>query len=194
MTEADILDELLVREGGWRDQVVRPDHSVDLPTNHGITLDTLNRHRDLLPHFEGRPHPLGVEDLRELDEDMAAVIYQHVFIAAPGFTAENVPYEPLRVQLIDFGVNSGPERATRWLQRVLAIPTTGSLDGHTLAVVAHWHTVVWHRPALALVNDALVAARSYMIRRAVASGTIRKEDSEGLQRRAMEFISHGTNI
>lgn len=193
MTEHDILDELLVREGGWRDAQPRDNAPPDPPTNMGITLPTLQAY--YRKHL-GIPlsTPVTIEDLKKLTPVLARAIYTQMFIADPGFTAENVPYAPLRVQLIDFGVNSGPERAIRWLQRVLGRPTTGQLDAGTLRHLSDLHSdrvlIPWEgtRSQLALVNDALVAARSYMIDQSVDQGTMRKQDEEGVESRALSFF------
>jgi len=176
MTEDDLIGEVLKREGGWRGQVIRPNKTVDPPTNKGITLPTLQawakRH--------GQPQPM-IKELRFLSDETAAAIYSELFITGPGFTPANIPFEPLRVQLIDFGINSSPERAIRWLQRVIDVhPVTGVLNQQTIDKV----------PTLPmrLVNDALVAARCYMIDQAVDQGIIRKEDEEGLESRALSFF------
>lgn len=188
MTADEIIAGVLEREGGWREEKERPNGSVDPPTNHGITLDTLRR-------FRQRDFPGAVvteQDLRQLTPLQARGIYEQVFIAEPGFTVANIPYEPLRVQLIDFGVNSGPERAIRWLQRVLRFApecVTGKMDRKTVGWLQN--ATIEHAEAIdpcELVNDALVAARSYMIDRAEDQGTIRSQDEEGLESRALSFF------
>lgn len=192
MTADAIIDGLLQREGGWRDAVPRPDGSWDPATNKGITLPTLQawwvRSRP-----EGHYVP-GLEELRALTDEEAAQIYTWMFVIDPGFTKENIPFEPLRVQLIDFGVNSGPERAVRWLQRVLRLPAAevdGILGPKTIKRVQSLCQLVVQGDVpfgAALVNDALVAARSYMIDQAVDQGAIRKQDEEGLESRALSFF------
>ena len=178
MTADEIIDEILVKEGGFREQVRRPDGSIDPHTKYGITADTLG-------NWRGMNRPASRGEVWNLSQDEARAIYQAMFIEQPGFTKENVPFEPLRIQLIDFGVNSGPERAVRWLQRILRIPTTGILDATTLDAL--------QRPGEwfirnELVNDALVAARSYMIDRSVDQGIMRKVDEEGVESRALSFF------
>lgn len=179
MTEDEIIDGLLEREGGWRAQVTRPDGSVDPATNLGITLPTLRAWRN--------NSTLTADDLRELRPAEAKLIYQSMYVDAPGFTAENIPFEPLRVQLIDFGVNSGPERAIRWLQRVLkhawvGVEITGKLDANTVSALQS------STQYLPVVNDALVAARSYMIDSLEDTGKLRSADEEGVESRALSFF------
>lgn len=182
MTEADLIGGILEREGGWRDEVRRPNGTIDPATNKGITFQTLIAWRQ----NHGLPTPT-LDDLRMLSDDEAAQIYREEYVRHPGFTPENIPFEPLRVQLIDFGVNSDPARAIRWLQRVLRVPVTGRLDGRTMSKLRALN-LVKDQSLLPLVNDALVAARSYMIDRAVDSGAMRKQDEEGVESRALSFF------
>jgi len=180
MTTDDILDGILTREAGWRDAQTRPDGTVDPPTNRGITLPTLQQ----TGHLLGLQPPILLDDLKQLDAGGARTIYVAVYMDAPGFTIGNVPFEPLRVQLIDFGINSGPERAIRWLQRVLRIPVTGVMDVALVNCLKSYTQV----HTLAIVNDALVAARSYMIDQLVDHGQLRKQDEEGVESRALSFF------
>lgn len=183
----EILDDLLAREGGWRDQVTRPDGSVDPATHRGITLLTLKYYRE---RYLGTPRSETTEaDLRALTDAEARQIYAILYVQEPGFTEANIPFEPLRVQLVDFGVNSGSERAIRWLQRVLRLEPTGRMDGLTRVRLETLRDhPLGERVLLPLVNDALVAARSYMIDALVDGGQMRKADEEGVESRALSFF------
>lgn len=185
MTAEAVIAGILEREGGWRDAKARPDGSWDPATNRGITLNTLQTYG---PSLIAADSGYGIERLRSLSEAEAARIYRTIFIELPGFTVENIPFEPLRVQLIDFGVNSGPERATRWLQRVCGLQATGHLNAQTIAFLNKEQWNGFERPLLALVNDALVAARVYMVDQAVDQGRLRRQDEEGLESRALRFF------
>ena len=112
MTADEILDGVLAREGGYRPEVERPNGSVDPETVYGITWPTFVRYTQLVTH--GVPTR---EAFRALTPAQAKAIYARLFITEPGFTQLNIPYEPLRVQLIDFAINSGAPRAIRWLDR-----------------------------------------------------------------------------
>lgn len=186
MTDGEIIEELLAREGGWRDAKARPDGTVDPPTNRGITYPTYVEYC--------RKHGLGTPSLaehRQMDPMQARAVYTGMFIVDPGFNRENIPFEPLRVQLIDFGVNSGPERAIRWLQRVLGVQVDGVFGVNTRHALNMWGAVTSDgvmEQHYRLVNDALVAARSYMIDRAEDQGTIRAQDEEGVESRALSFF------
>ncbi len=185
MTTDEILDDLLQREGGHRAEVRRPDGTIDPETVRGITWPTYQKYcRD---HDLGEPTSDG---FLQLTAEQARNIYVGMFIVEPGFTRENVPFEPLRVQLIDFGVNSSPARAIRWLQRAMLFrgaDVTGVMDKPTTDLLYGLGTLDG-TPLLAMVNDALVAARLYMIDRAVDQGRIRKVDEEGLESRALGFF------
>lgn len=185
MTVDEIIDGVLHREGGWREAVMRPDGTWDPATNHGITLPTLQRYRR--EYLGADASETTVETLRNLSTDDARVVYAALNVHEPGFTPDHIPFEPLRVQLIDFGVNSGTARAVRWLQRVCGLQATGTLNQQT---INYLHKEDWNgfeRPFLAILNDALVAARCRMIVGAVAAGSIRKADELGLLTRAISF-------
>lgn len=177
MTESTVIDGILRREGGWRNEAVRPDGSIDPPTYRGITAKTLGAWRRL-----GRQATRA--ELLAMPESETRAIYRHMYIEEPGFVSDTIPYEPLRVQLIDYGVNSGPALAIRWLQRVLGVEADGALGPRTYAALRR----VIEAGYASLLNDALVAARLYMIDRAVDSGTMRKADEEGVESRALEFF------
>jgi lysozyme family protein len=188
MTEIDILDGILAREGGHRPEVERPNGSVDPETLYGITWDTYQRYIRRVTGLSATR-----EGFRALPLDTARAIYRLFYIEEPGFTHANIPFEPLRVQLIDFGVNSGPARAIRWLQRVIYVEPTGTLNDKTLQklrqLLGDWSAEPYFPNVTArLVNDALVAARSYMIDQAVDQGSVRKLDEEGLESRALSFF------
>lgn len=171
MTETEIFDGLLAREGGLRDAVKRPDGSVDPLTYRGVTVNTLGLWRQL-----GRPATRA--ELLGMTDAETRAIYRVLYIDGPGFTPTLVPYEPLRLQLVDFGVTSGPERAVRWLQRLLRLPVTSRLDPVTVEWLRSHAGYLW------LVNEGLAAVRAYMVTASVDDGTIRREDERGLLRRA----------
>jgi lysozyme family protein len=93
-------------------------------TKFGITKATLARWRGRL---------VTTADVRGLDVGEARDIYRVLYVAQPGFDA--VP-EPLRTQLVDWGVHSGPAQAIRGLQRVLRVPQDGVLGPQTRAALA----------------------------------------------------------
>ncbi len=175
MTEIALLDGVLRREGGFRPATQRPNGTWDPMTYRGITSLTLGEWRKL-----GRPATKAELLAMPLEETLD--IYRRRYIEGPGFSPDKVPFEPLREQLIDFGINSGQPLATRYLQRVIRVPVTGAMDA---ATVAWLHD---HRGYLWLVNDALAAVRVRMIDALVDQGKMRVEDEEGVESRALDFI------
>ncbi len=179
MTEDEILSTILKNEGGFKND---PEDPAD-PTNFGITAAVAGEWLKL-----GRRAD-AVEMQTLVTEDVAKAIYRKRYIEDPGFTRENIPFEPLRRQLVDLGVNSGPSRAIRLLQRVLRVPVTGTLDHATILTLTNPDRQSgvndWIAP---IVNDALVAARLFMIDTATDKGTIFKGYEEGLESRALSFF------
>jgi lysozyme family protein len=175
VTEASIIDAIIEREirrtpAGVVSYTNDPADKGGA-TNWGITAKTLGIYRAL-----GRPATRG--EVKALTRAEAADIYRQIFIKQPGFAA--IAFEPLRVQLIDFGVNSGPARAVRWLQRVCRYrPVDGRM---TPALVAYVNALPgW------LVNDGLVAARLFMIDK-TSDAPDQKRFEEGWENRALEFF------
>ena len=95
------------------------------PTKGGITLQTLR---------EWRHDPaLGVGALKSLPQAEAEAIYRQRYIVGPRF--DHIADELLRFQVVDAGVMSGPERATRWLQEAAGVAADGKLGPQTIAAV-----------------------------------------------------------
>jgi lysozyme family protein len=92
----------------------------------------------------------------------------------------NIPFDELRAQLIDYGVNSGVDTAKRALQKVLRVPVDGIIGPRTLAALLAQD---WR-----FVNDALVAARVQHLVRIVESDASQKTFLFGWLRRAIAFI------
>ncbi len=97
-------------------------------TNKGITLATFRRYVK-----KGGT----VSDLRNItDEQVAKVYRKHYWDAVSG---DDLP-AGLDYAMFDFGVNSGPSRAIKFLQWALAVPQDGKLGPVTMAAVAKDHT------------------------------------------------------
>ena len=119
-TDAQIIDAILRREGGF------VDHPADRggATKYGVTRKTLEAWR-------GEPVTAG--DLRVLDEPEARLIYERLYIIGPGF--DRIASPRLRALLADCAVNHGPVRATRWLQAAAGTRVDGVFGPLTLAAV-----------------------------------------------------------
>lgn len=175
MTDADIIDAVLEKEGGLREAVQRPDGSWDPLTFRGVTTVTLGAWRKL-----GRPATRG--ELLAMTSAETHEILRAVYMVGPGFTPDRIPYDRLRLNVADFAVNSGAPRATRWLQRVCRVPVTGVLDAATSSWLHAHDGYLW------LVNEALVAVRVRMLEAGVGEGWLRAEDRRGVVRRALSFL------
>lgn len=157
MSIDEILDEVLKREGGYSNDVADPGGE----TNFGISKRSFP---DL--------------DIKALTREQAKEIYRQQYVLAPGF--DKIPDHALRAQMVDFGVNSGPATAIKFLQRLLRVDADGVLGGVTLSML-------WKHDPL-LVNDALAGARAAFIDDLTDRRTAMKKFEEGLESRALDFI------
>lgn len=102
MTDTDILDGILRREGGY----VHHPHDRGSCTNFGITRRTLQ---------EWRGTPVSCADVRTMEEGEARAIYQARYLAP------FADVEPeLKPQVVDIAVNSGVSTARTLLARARA--------------------------------------------------------------------------
>jgi lysozyme family protein len=122
MTDAQILDDVLEREGGG----TYTDRADDAggPTRWGITQQTL---------CEVRGRPVAAGDVASLSRDEALDIYRHRYIGAPGLG--RVLDDELRALLVDCAVLHGPRNAVRFLQRALGIADDGAFGDLTTAAL-----------------------------------------------------------
>lgn len=169
MTEDDFLDQLAAREGT---RYAAPP-AMDQPTGpYGVTLPTLTRWR-------GRV--CTVEDLKALTATEGREIARAgVRSALSALHLDRIPFAPLRYQLLDFGWQSGTERAIRWLQRTVGLPEAqcdGILGDRTIGALQRFPP--------ALINNALAAERAHAdYHGAIPQGTLQA----GAAHRALEFV------
>lgn len=93
------------------------------PTKFGITLNALRK-------FRNNPN-LTADDVKNLTEVEARLIYERNYIINPGYMQIN--YEPLRVAMIDFGVTSGADDSIPTLQKIIGVKADGQLGPKTAA-------------------------------------------------------------
>lgn len=168
MTTYELIAGVLDREGPYADNVADRGG----PTAWGITAVEWGRYR----RFN---RAATRDEMRRVTRSDATTFYMGQLVAS-SFTATAIPYEPLRVQLFDFGVNSGSARAIRWLQRTIGVPTNeGVLDDRTIRAVA--------AQSGRLVNNALVAARIRMFHDIVAADASQRVFLDGWINRALSF-------
>jgi len=97
------------------------------PTKFGITHTTLAAHR-------GRP-AVTAEQVKSMGREEAADIYQRSYWPQCG--GDTLP-PGLDYAVFDFGVNSGPARAVKTLQKVLGVREDGHVGEQTLAAVRRY--------------------------------------------------------
>lgn len=109
-----LLSEILKAEG-WPKYTNRPNDRGG-PTKGGITLATLSAYmrRDCT-----------AAELMSLTQDAARAIYTKMFVVDPHF--DQIVDSLLRWQVVDAGVMSSPERATKWLQLAADVAVDGKL-------------------------------------------------------------------
>lgn len=113
------LKVLLPEEGG--------DKYTDDPTDHGgATKYGITQTTARANGYTG--------DMRNMTQDQAVLIYNTMFWVQPGWDriALIADAQPLALELLDLGVNAGPGRPGKWLQRALNVLTDGpslTVDG-----------------------------------------------------------------
>jgi lysozyme family protein len=117
MTDDDILNAIIQREGGY------VDHPADRggPTKYGITIGTLQ---------DWVRHPVTDDDVKVLTENDARAIYQERYIKAPGL--DQIADGRLRALMVDSAVNHGPSASIKLLQRALGVAADGIWGAKTL--------------------------------------------------------------
>ena len=120
MTDDQIIDEVIAREGGY----VNLRNDAGGPTRYGITAATLGAWR-------GYGHSALDEEVRQLSIAEAREIYRQQYIVKPGFAA--IDDDGLRAQLVDDGVLSGPRAAIVSLQAELGVKPDGVMGPVTVA-------------------------------------------------------------
>lgn len=173
MNYDSIVDAIFIKEGDVYAEV-------DQPTGRGgITLPVLQAFTEAMTG--DILHRLTRLDLQSLTHAQAREVIEWFLHKLSGeMGLEHITYEPLQLQLLDFGYNSGGPRAIRWLQRVLNIPRTGKMDANTLAVLG--------KVSLWLTHHALIGARLQMIHR-WADAPENQKYEDGLVTRALSFSS-----
>jgi lysozyme family protein len=163
MTDADIINGILDREGGEYSN-----RASDLggPTRWGVTMPTLAAFRQA---------PVTADQVAALTRTEAYEIFEHLYVTRSGYGL--IADESVRAMLCDWAVNTSVERATRWLQRTLGVEVDGACGPKTaLAANAIDGRSLLKRLGLArqtfYVRTALVA---------IPAKTIRTTDLDNLE-------------
>jgi lysozyme family protein len=116
---ADALARVLKHEGGFVNHPRDPGGA----TNKGVTLETFRRYVD----------PNGsVDDLKRITADQIEDVYRDEYWKA--VRGDDLP-SGVDYAVFDFGVNSGPSRAARYLQGVVGVDEDGEIGPVTMAAV-----------------------------------------------------------
>lgn len=110
---------ILQQEGGFVDNPADPGGA----TNLGITKATLEDFRE---------KSVTVDDVRNLTKDEAQEIYRAKYWNV--MRCNDLP-PGIDLMVFDFGVNAGPQRSVKLLQKVAGVTTDGSVGPITLAAV-----------------------------------------------------------
>lgn len=113
----------------------------------------------------------------KVTEEEARAIYERKYLLGPGF--DRVTFTPLREQLVDFGVTSGPHLAIANLQTTLGVEADGVLGPATLAAIPQ---------DARRVNNELAACRIRMIGRLCQKNPSQLKFLSGWLNRALEFL------
>lgn len=158
MTNEDIVAAIIAHEGGLNDGIARIDPGG--VTKYGITKPALAK-------YLGRA--VSDDEVRALDVATARAIYFEDYLAKPGFVT--LADWRVRYAVADFGVNSGPSLATRYLQEVVGATQDGRLGANTIGRV--------NTRDGRLVAIGLCSARNLFLAR-WAAGDVRDVDRDGV--------------
>lgn len=134
MTDEEIIEEILKREGGFVDHPNDPGGA----TNFGIT-------RKVLKKWRGRS--TSIEDVRGLTIMEAKMIYFARYIRRPGFDAIRTP--DLKLLVIDCGVNHGTFRAVKWLQKAVGVKPDGKIGPISRRAIGRADAALTYRKVIA---------------------------------------------
>lgn len=162
-----VIDDIIRREGGY----VLDSADNGGPTNFGITAGTLGIYRNL-----GRPATR--KEVRELTEVEARQIYTEKYVNEPRFSLIN--NGALREFLIDFGVNSGPARAIKFLQQLVGV----TVDGVMGPITANAANALPHVP----LRLRMLAKRAIFLLRFIGNDRKQAKFAKGWGNRLEEFI------
>lgn len=166
----DIITKILQTEGGFSNDPADRGG----PTNLGITQATLSW---------WLKRPATIEDLKTLTPEKVRPIYETIYIENPNFDSPTLP-APLRNQLIDFGVNSGPALAASKLQEIVGVTPDGKLGPVTEDAIQTAVDTI----GATHINNRLVASRLKMIGRLISRNPSQARFALGWINRALDFL------
>lgn len=165
MTPNEIIDAILIREGGF------VDHEADKggPTKYGITQGTL-------ASWRGRQ--TSAADVQNLTQKEARDIYREEYIVRPGFLS--IESEAVRALTVDCAVNHGVKNAVTLLQKAARVFPDGIFGPNTKAAV--------NRMTAAPLYRRLCAERAKFYGAIVTKNPSQAVFAAGWMNRLAEFI------
>jgi lysozyme family protein len=160
--------EILKREG-WPTYTDHPDDRGG-PTKGGITLTTLRSWR--------KQSMLSEKSLKELKQDEAIAILYTRYVECNGIN--KLPNNPLKYQIIDNSVLSGPYLAVKDLQKSVKVTEDGIIGPITLNAI--------DKKGYAVVNRLLTVTRSLRLARFVQKNPNQLVFLVGWLKRCLSFI------
>ncbi len=134
------LAHVLKWEGGYVDHPKDPGGA----TNHGITRATL-------ADFRGKP--VSKADVKALTKNEAGRIYR--FRYWNKLHGDDLP-QGLDLVALDGGVNSGPSRGAKWLQKGLGVAADGDIGRETIGAALN------ARETVAVIQKACAARMGFL--------------------------------
>lgn len=120
MTDAELIERVIDREGGYVDNPADGGG----PTKYGVTIATLS---------SWRGYECTAADVEGMTRDEARLILTERYLIEPGIG--RIKDGNLRLTVLDAAVHHGPRQAVRFLQRAIAVPDDGVIGNVTLAAV-----------------------------------------------------------
>jgi lysozyme family protein len=137
------------------------------PTKYGITLAELSAWRG---------HSCTADDVRDLSRDEAAAIYRARYLRP-----FDMVIDPLRTNVIDFGVNAGVRRATFTLQAMVGATVDGWIGAETVRLTKVRSATAW--------NDLYVGFRLAFYEHLIEIKPTQVKFRGGWRNRAFSFLS-----
>lgn len=171
-----IIDELIEREGGY------VNHPADRggPTKYGITQRTLSDYRG---------KPASIQDVMDLSKAEAVNIYRNRYLTSVQLHRIHDPY--VMILAFDISVLHGPQRAVRWLQKIVGVIDDGVLGPVSEVAINTYEPVRLYNKLLArrLEFFGEIIAHDPELKKAKAAGfNLQAEFALGWLRRAAGFL------